>query len=96
LLLRTISKIRRQINPQLAIGGILLTMVDKRANFTREIIALIESAYGGKIHIFSEHIPRSVRVAETSARGTSIFTHDPRGKTAAAYAALTGEVLHCG
>ena len=93
LLLRTISKIRRQINPQLSIGGILLTMVDKRANFTKEIISLIENAYGGNIRIFGEHIPRSVRAAETSAKGISIFTHDPKGKVAAAYSALTGEVL---
>ena len=93
LLLRTISQIKRQINPNLAIGGILLTMVDARMNFTREIISLIESAYGGKIRIFSEQIPRSVRAAESSAEGVSIFTYDPRGKVAAAYASLVEGVL---
>jgi len=93
LLLKTISQIKRQINPNLEIGGILLTMVETRANFTREIISLIEGAYGGKIHIFGEHIPRSIRnpqragnAAETSAYGKSIFLHDPKGKAAAAYA----------
>jgi len=93
MLLKTISQIKRQINPNLEIGGILLTMVEKRTNFTREIISLIEDAYGGKIHIFGEHIPRSIRAAETSAYGKSIFMHDPKGNAAAAYAALTGEVL---
>jgi len=93
LLLKSIAQIRRAINPNLSICGILLTMVDKRANFTREIISLIESAYGSKIHIFGEHIPHSVRAAETSAYGKSIFAHDPNGKVAAAYASLTGEVL---
>jgi chromosome partitioning protein len=68
-------------------------MVDKRANFTREIISLIESTYGSKIHIFGEHIPHSVRAAEISAYGKSIFVHEPNGKVAAAYASLTGEVL---
>jgi len=92
LLLKTISQIKRQINPNLAIGGILLTMVEKRANFTREIISLIETAYGSKIHIFSEHIPRSIRAAETSAYGKSIFTHDPKGNAAIAYAALVNDV----
>jgi chromosome partitioning protein len=92
-LLKTISRIKRQINPSLQIDGILLTMVEKRANFTREIISLIETAYGGKIHIFGEHIPRSIRAAETSAYGKSIFMHDPKGNAAAAYAALTREVL---
>jgi len=93
LLLKSIAQIRRQINPSLAISGILLTMVDRRTNFTREIISLVESAYGGKIHIFGEHIPHSVRAAESTAQGISIFSHDPNGKVAAAYAALVGEVL---
>jgi len=93
LLLKSIAQIRRQINPALSIGGILLTMVDRRANFTREIISLVEATDGGKIRIFGEHIPRSVRAAESTAQGVSIFTHDPNGKVAAAYAALTREVL---
>ena len=68
-------------------------MVDKRTIFTREIISLIEEAYGGKIHIFAEHIPHSIRAAEASVHGKGIFTHDPKGKIAAAYTALTREVL---
>jgi len=93
LLLKSIAQIRRQINPGLSIGGILLTMVDRRANFTREIIALVESAYGGNIRIFGEHIPRSVRVSESTARGVSIFSYDPNGTVAAAYQSLVREVL---
>ena len=93
LLLKSIAQVQRQINPALSISGILLTMADPRANFTREIISLIENAYGDKIRIFSEHIPRSVRAAESTAQGVSIFTFDPNGKVAAAYAALTREVL---
>jgi chromosome partitioning protein len=68
-------------------------MVDTRANFTREIISLVENAYGKNIRIFGEHIPHSIRAAESTAKGVSIFTHDPSGKVAAAYAALTREVL---
>ena len=93
LLLKSIAQIRRQINPALSIGGILLTMVDRRARFTREIITLVENAYGGNIRIFGEHIPRSVRASESTAQGVSIFSYDPNGKVAAAYAALTREVL---
>jgi len=93
LFLKTVSKIRRSINPNLKIGGILLTMVDKRTNFTREVISLVESAYGDNINIFGEYIPLSVRAAETSAQGVSIFSHDPDGKVAAAYTALTKAVL---
>lgn len=93
LLLKSIAQIRRQINPNLSIEGILLTMVDRRANFTRDIISLVENTYGGNIRIFGEHIPRSVRAVESTAQGISIFSHDPNGKVAAAYAALTREVL---
>ena len=93
LLLKTISKVRKQINPNLEIGGILLTMVDMRINFTKEIILMVEEAYGGKINIFKDYIPLSVRAAETCATGKSIFLHDPRGKVAAAYEALAKNVL---
>ena len=95
LLLKSISQVRRQINPNLTISGILLTMVDRRANFTRDIIALVESAYGGNIHIFGEHIPRSVRAAESTAQGVSIFSYEPNGKVATAYQSLAMEVLRC-
>jgi chromosome partitioning protein len=93
LLLRSIAQIRKIINPHLIISGILLTMVDRRTNFTREIISLVENAYGDKIRIFGEYIPHSVRAAESTAQGISIFSHDPNGKVAAAYTALTREVL---
>jgi len=93
--LKSISQVQRQINPNLSILGILLTMVDRRANFTREIITLVESAYGGNIHIFGEHIPRSVRAAESTAQGVSIFSYEPNGKVAAAYRSLVREVLLC-
>jgi chromosome partitioning protein len=96
LLLKSIAQMRRSINPALAIDGILLTMIDRRAKLTREVIASIENAYGSNIRIFSESVPRSVRAAETSGLGMSIFAHDPNGQVAAAYAALVEGVLCCG
>ena len=92
-LLQTINKVRRQINPKLKIEGILLTMVDSRTNYAKEISALIREAYGSNINVFSTDIPRSVRAAEISAEGKSIFQHDPKGKVAEAYRVLTKEVL---
>ena len=92
-LLQTISKVRRQINPRLRIEGILMTMTDSRTSFGKEIDALIRQAYGGKIKVFAQGIPRSVRAAETSAEGRSIYAHDSKGKVAEAYRALTKEVL---
>ena len=92
-LLQTISKVRRQINPRLRIEGILMTMTDSRTSFGKEIDALIRQAYGSKIKVFEQGIPRSVRAAETSAEGRSIYAHDSKGKVAEAYRALTKEVL---
>ena len=92
-LLQTIQKVRRQINPKLKIEGILMTMTDSRTNYGREIDALIRQVYGSKIRAFEQPIPHSVRAAEISAEGRSIFAHDPKGKVAAAYQSLTREVL---
>ena len=96
LLLKSISQIQRHINPSLNIFGILLTMVDKRTKLAKEVIGMIEQAYGKNIPIFNDHIPHSIRAAESSAKGMSIFKHDPKGKVAAAYEALTRELLHRG
>ena len=76
-LLSTVSKVKRQINPKLQIDGILLTMVDNRTNFAKEIAALLRDTYGSKIKVFGTEIPHSVRAKEISAEGKSIFVHDP-------------------
>ena len=88
-LLQTVQKVRRQINPKLKIEGILLTMTDSRTNYGQQIDNLIRGAYGSKIKVFDQTIPRSVRAAEISAVGKSIFKHDPKGKVAEAYRSLT-------
>lgn len=93
-LMSTIGRVRRQLNPKLQIDGILLTMVDSRTNFAREISALLRENYGGKIKVFNTEIPHSVRAKETSAEGKSIFAHDPKGRVAQSYENLTKEVLH--
>ncbi len=54
---------------------------------------LIRDTYGDKIKVFQTEIPHSVRAAESSAEGKSIFLHDPGGKVAEAYHALTKEVM---
>ena len=92
-LLQTVQKVRRQINPKLKIEGILLTMTDNRTNYGQQIDNLIRGAYSSKIKVFDQTIPRSVRAAEISAVGKSIFQHDPKGKVAEAYKSLTREVM---
>ncbi len=92
-LLQTVNKVKRQINPKLKIEGILLTMVDSRTNFSKEISSLIRETYGSKLKVYESDIPRSVRAAEISAEGVSIYKHDPGGKVADAYRSLTKEVV---
>ena len=92
-LLQTINKVRRQLNPKLKIDGILLTMVDNRTNFAKEIAILLRQTYGNTIKVFNTEIPHSVRAKEISAEGKSIFSHDPNGKVANSYLNMTKEVL---
>lgn len=89
LLLRSISKVKRQINPKLRIDGILMTMVDSRTNDAKTIIASLREQVSENLRLFDTEIPFSVRAAECSRSGESIFTHDKGGKVAAAYEAMT-------
>lgn len=95
-LLKTISRVKRKMNPKLHIMGILLTMVDYRTNYATEITDVLYNTYGSSIHIFETAIPMSVRAAETPAMGISIYEHDGKGKVAMAYEALTKEVANNG
>jgi chromosome partitioning protein len=97
LLLGSISKVRRQINPKLKIDGILLTMVDNRTNNAREVGEALRSGIGQNLRVFHTEIPFSVRAAECSVEGKSIFSHDKSGKVALAYESLVEEVsgLEC-
>ena len=92
LLLHSVSKVKRSINPGLRIDGILLTMVDSRTNNARDIIEALRTGIGQNIRVFETEIPHSVRAAECSLTGESIFSHDRNGKVATAYEALTKEV----
>ena len=91
LLMGSVAKVRRQINPALKIDGILLTMVDSRTNNAKSIIAALRQT-GSNLRVLDTEIPFSVRAAECSVEGKSIFAHDGKGKVAAAYAALVEEV----
>ncbi len=92
-LLGTINKVKKQINPRLHIEGILLTMTEARANFSKDISQLIRDTYGKNIRVFDAEIPKATKAAETSAMGFSIFKHDPNGKVADAYRKVTKEVI---
>lgn len=93
-LIKTIGRVKRQLNPKLKIEGILLTMVDNRTNYAKDICAMVNEAYSSSVKVFQTEIPLSVRAAEVSAEGSSIYKYDPKGKAAYAYGQLTKEVLN--
>lgn len=95
-LLQTIARVRRQINPKLTIDGVLLTMMDNRTNFAKDISFILRRDYGDKLCVFKSEIPLSIRAAETSAQGKSIYAHDPHGVVAKAYQAFTKEAQDIG
>ena len=91
-LIKTIGRVQRRLNKKLTIEGILLTMVDSRTNFAKDISKLVVDTYSDQIKVFETLIPLSVRAAEISAEGSSIYQYDPKGKAALAYKNLTEEV----
>ncbi len=93
-LLQTIDLVRSDINPNLKIDGILMTLVDGRTNHAKQIDRVIRQSYGSQIKIFETKIPIGVKAAEVSAKGKSLFTYDPKGTVAQAYADFAKEVLN--
>lgn len=89
---KTIATIKKRLNKRLKIEGIVLTMVDYRTNYAKDISDNLREAYGKKV-VFETYIPHSVKASECSAAGISIYKHAPRGKVAIAYQELTKEVL---
>ena len=92
-LLKTISKVKRQINSELKVGGILLTLVDKRTALPRVVKQELENNYGNIVEIFDSQIPVAIKTAESTSKGKSIFAYDKASKTAGAYLSFAKEVL---
>ncbi len=92
-LISTIMKVKRQLNRKLEIEGIVMTMVDFRTVYARDIFENVHTTYSESVGTFETYIPISVKAAETSAEGVSIFEHCGSGKVAMAYESLTKELL---
>lgn len=95
-LLSTINRVRRHINPNLKVDGILITMVDNRTRLGRGLINVIGRDYGQSPSVFHTVIPLSVKAKEATVSSVSVFKHDEKGKIAEAYQSLTQEVLSNG
>ncbi|HLW36889.1 MAG TPA: AAA family ATPase [Candidatus Eremiobacteraceae bacterium] len=90
-LTHVIDLVKQHLNPSLHILGVLITMFDGRTNLAVQVVQEVEKFFPGLM--FSTRVPRSVRLSEAPSFGAPIAQFDPKGKGAAAYAALAEEVL---
>jgi len=93
-LLQTIFKVKRKLNPKIAIGGILLTICDERTKLYKDAKALIDESYAEKIKIFDTHIPSTVKVGEANYSSMAVIEHDPNGRASTAYKNFAMEVIN--
>ncbi|MEA1974893.1 MAG: ParA family protein [Bacillota bacterium] len=96
LLLKSIVKIKRRINPKISFEGILLTMFEERTNLSKNILEMIKSSYGENINVFKTRIPKSVKVGEANLKSMSIVDYMPNNKAAIAYEEFTEELINNG
>lgn len=95
-LIMTVNKTKRQLNPNLKIEGVLLTLVDNRTNLAKQTADVIKSSYGDVMKVFKTPIPLGVKAAEASAYGKSIFSYEKSSPVASAYAEFAKEVIQNG
>ena len=92
-LFNTVNKVKKNINQKLKIKGILITLVDKRANLSKDVRRDLEEAYGKYFKIYDTEIPVAIKTAEATIAGKSIFAFDKNSKVANAYRDLAKEVV---
>ena len=92
-LLRTVSKAKRYINPELAIDGILSTIVDNRTNLAKSTVEALRQNFGSHIKIYKSQIPMAVKAAEVASKGESIYAYEPNSPVSKAYSEFTREVM---
>ena len=90
-LVQTIRLVRKNLNPELEIEGLLRTMFDPRNNLSNEVSAQLREHFGDKL--YRTIIPRNIRLAEAPSFGKPVITYDLQSKGAQAYLALAGEIL---
>ncbi len=92
-LFRTISQVKRRLNRNLEICGILVTMANTCTKEYKETMQSLDETYGDEVPVFDSIIPLSTKASETPRFGKSIYLHDPRGKVATAYLNLVNELV---
>ncbi len=91
LLLQTVKKVQKSINPSLTIGGIFFTMYDSRTRLAQEVVTQVKAYFGDSV--FNTIIPRNVRLSEAPSHGVPICKYDPNCQGAKSYKSLAEEVI---
>lgn len=92
-LMQTMASAKKQLNPDLKIDGVLITMTDARTNLSKHICNEVRDIYGSHVHVFKTEIPRCVKTAEASLSGESPVKYAPNAESTVAYERFTKEVL---
>ncbi|MBQ6089867.1 MAG: ParA family protein [Lachnospiraceae bacterium] len=91
--LKTVSKVKKRINPNLEVAGILLTKCDNRTNLCKVITDEVEDAYKDKLMVFHSRIPKTVKVGEAIYYGMSVEEYDPKSPAGVAYSEFAKELV---
>nr|MBA2444972.1 ParA family protein [Nocardioidaceae bacterium] len=93
-LMRTIEQVREHLNPDLALGAIMLTMFDGRTRLAAQVAAEVRKHFGAQV--LRSAIPRTVRISEAPSFGQTVLTYDPGSPGALAYGEAATELAHHG
>lgn len=93
-LMNIVERVQGHLNPQLAIGLVVLTMHDERVNLSRQVVAEVREFFGDVVA--QTLVPRNVRLSEAPSFGQPIALYDPKSKGALAYSALAQEIIALG
>jgi chromosome partitioning protein len=93
-LLETVKLVKSNLNPELEIEGVLLTMYDSRTRLSQQVVSEVRNYFGEKV--YKTVIPRTVRLSEAPSFGKPVLLYDPKCKGAIAYKKLAKEVIRNG
>lgn len=92
-LLKSIARVKDNLNPNLEVAGVLFNRVDRRTNFAKDVIEIMRTVWGKGVHVFQTEVVASVRIDESQAMGQSIGEYDKNNKTAIKFKEFTDEYL---
>lgn len=92
-LLKNIMRVRKNLNPRLEVGGVLLTFIDRRTTLTKDVKEVLKESYGSYVDTYKTEIPKAIITAKSSSTGKSIFEFDKNSPVAKAYENFAKEVL---